>query len=64
MSPQSLTLFDKVKNDEWIAGGISAATPLAIYIGVDFFITGGKQEKKSDPNRRASSRPYPEESLD
>lgn len=40
ITPQSLLLFDKSKNEEWIAGGISAATPLAIYIGVDFFIAG------------------------
>jgi predicted SAM-dependent methyltransferase len=38
VTPQSLTLFDKQKNDEWVAGGVSAATPLAHYIGVDFFI--------------------------
>jgi hypothetical protein len=40
ITPQSLTLFDRVKNHEWIAGGISAATPLALYIGVDFSIAG------------------------
>ncbi len=40
ITPQSLTLFDKAKNEEWLAGGVSAATPLAIYIGVDFFIAG------------------------
>jgi hypothetical protein len=38
ITPQSLTLFDKQKNDEWVAGGISAATPLAHYLGVDFYI--------------------------
>jgi SAM-dependent methyltransferase len=36
ITPQLLTLFDKQRNDEWVAGGISAATPLAHYIGVDF----------------------------
>ena len=40
ITPQSLTLFDRVKNCEWVAGGISAATPLALYIGVDFYIAG------------------------
>lgn len=39
VTPQSLTLFDAEKNREWVAGGISAATPLALYIGVDFPIT-------------------------
>lgn len=39
VTPQSLTLFDKLKNEEWIAGGVSAATPLAKYIGVDFYIS-------------------------
>ena len=38
ITPQALSLFDKQKNDEWIAGGVSAATPLARYIGVDFYI--------------------------
>jgi hypothetical protein len=40
ITPQSLTLFDRVKNNEWLACGISAATPLALYIGVDFYIAG------------------------
>lgn len=40
VTPQSLTLFDKAKNDEWVAGGVSSATPLAHYLGVDFFISG------------------------
>ncbi len=40
ITPQSLTLFDKAKNEEWVAGGISAATPLGLYIGVDFYIAG------------------------
>ncbi|APW37328.1 hypothetical protein RD110_09090 [Rhodoferax koreense] len=39
ITPQSLTLFDRQKNDEWAAGGISSATPLAHYIGVDFWIS-------------------------
>lgn len=39
VTPQSLTLFDRALNDQWIAGGVSAATPLARYIGVDFAIT-------------------------
>ncbi|HYH37245.1 MAG TPA: hypothetical protein VD860_03410 [Azospirillum sp.] len=38
ITPQMLTLFDRQKNDAWVAGGISAATPLAHYIGVDFVI--------------------------
>ena len=40
ITPQSLTLFDRAKNHEWLAGAVSAATPLALYIGVDFFIAG------------------------
>ena len=40
ITPQSLLLFDKQKNEEWVAGGVSAATPLGLYIGVDFFIAG------------------------
>ena len=40
ITPQSLGLFDKEKNKEWVAGGVSAATPLALYIGVDFYIAG------------------------
>lgn len=40
ITPQQLTLFDKAKNDEWVAGGISSATPLAHYLGVDFYIAG------------------------
>ncbi len=39
ITPQSLTLFDAELNREWTAGGVSAATPLALYIGVDFQIT-------------------------
>ncbi len=38
ITPQSLTLFDRQKCDEWVAGGISAATPLAHYLNVDFYI--------------------------
>jgi len=38
ITPQSFTLFNKVQNEEWLAGGVSAATPLALYIGVDFYI--------------------------
>jgi hypothetical protein len=38
ITPQMLTLFDRQKNDEWTAGGISAATPLARYLEVDFRI--------------------------
>jgi len=38
ITPQQLTLFDKLKNDEWVAGGVSSATPLAHYLGVDFHI--------------------------
>ena len=38
ITPQALTLFDRRKNDEWAAGGVSAATPLARYIGVDFYL--------------------------
>ena len=40
ITPQSLTLFDKAKNEEWLAGGVSAATTLALFIGVDFCMTG------------------------
>ena len=40
ITPQQLTLFDKSKNDEWVSGGVSSATPLAHYLGVDFFIAG------------------------
>ena len=40
ITPQQLTLFDKAKNDEWVSGGVSSATPLAHYLGVDFFIAG------------------------
>jgi len=36
ITPQSLSLFDAELNREWQAGGVSAATPLALYIGVDF----------------------------
>lgn len=38
VTPQSLTLFDAEKNREWVAGGTSAATPLALFIGIDFVI--------------------------
>lgn len=38
ITPQLLSLFDRERNDQWVAGGISAATPLAHYIGVDFFL--------------------------
>lgn len=33
-----MSLFDKKLNDEWKAGGISAATTLAHYLGVDIRI--------------------------
>lgn len=36
ITPQLLTLFDRQCNDEWVADGVSAATPLAHYLGVDF----------------------------
>lgn len=35
ITPQSMSLFDKKFNDDWKAGGISAATTLAHYLGVD-----------------------------
>ena len=38
ITPQMLTLFNKQLNSQWVAGGVSAATPLGIYIDVDFFI--------------------------
>lgn len=38
ITPQSLSLFDKKLNDEWRAGGISAATTLAHYLSVDIRI--------------------------
>jgi len=40
ITPQSLTLFDRKLNDQWTAGGVSAATPLGRYIGVDFTVVG------------------------
>ncbi len=39
ITPQQLTLFDRQLNDAWVSGGISSATPLAHYLGVDFQIT-------------------------
>lgn len=38
ITPQSLTLFDAEQNRAWVDGGVSAATPLGLYIGVDFYI--------------------------
>ncbi|MCU0869194.1 MAG: hypothetical protein MUF30_06240 [Burkholderiales bacterium] len=38
ITPQALGLFDRRRNEEWVAGGVSAATPLALYLGVDFHI--------------------------
>jgi len=38
ITPQSMSLFDKKLNDEWKAGGISAATTLAHFLGVDIRI--------------------------
>jgi hypothetical protein len=38
ITPQSLSLFDAELNRQWLAGGVSAATPLGLYIGVDFEI--------------------------
>ena len=38
ITPQSMSLFDKKLNDDWKAGGISAATTLAHYLGVDIRI--------------------------
>jgi hypothetical protein len=38
ITPQSLTLFNKELNDQWKQGGISAATTLAHFIGVDLRI--------------------------
>ncbi len=40
ITPQSLTLFDADKNREWLAGGMSAATPLGIYLNVNFQMVG------------------------
>lgn len=38
ITPQALSLFDRRLNEQWLAGGVSAATPLAVYLGVDFHI--------------------------
>jgi hypothetical protein len=35
ITEQSMSLFDRKLNDEWRSGGISAATTLAHYLGVD-----------------------------
>jgi predicted SAM-dependent methyltransferase len=40
ITPQMLTLFNRQLNNQWVAEKISAATPLGIYIDVDFFIQG------------------------
>jgi hypothetical protein len=42
ITPQSLTLFDKQLNLKWKAEGVSAATPLALYLRVDFYIVDQK----------------------
>jgi hypothetical protein len=39
ITPGLLSLFDRQLNDEWVAGGTSAATPLAHYIDVDFRVS-------------------------
>jgi hypothetical protein len=38
ITPETLALFDKARNDEWARTGSSAGTPLAHYLGVDFTI--------------------------
>lgn len=38
ITPQSLSLFDRSLNEQWLKGGTSAATPLAVYLNVDFYL--------------------------
>ena len=39
ITPQCLSLFDRQKNEEWVKGGVSAATPLGMFLEVDLRIT-------------------------
>jgi hypothetical protein len=38
ITPRTFVHFDRKTNDEWVTGGVSSATPLAHYIGVDFYV--------------------------
>jgi hypothetical protein len=38
ITPQALSLFDRQLNEQWIAGGTSAATPLGVYLGIDLHV--------------------------